>query len=138
MKSIELIRRENLHKLVTDFGNQSKLVAALGKSQAQVSQWLTASKMPSGKPRSISSDSAREIEKILGLAANWMDTPTNAPHSSSAAHPPQSAGWPLDLVSQDQYALLTHAEKCRVQVHMADEIEKIIAARADQPTKKAA
>lgn len=78
MKPIELIRQENLRTLSNDLGGQARLAERIGKSPAQISQWLTGTKMPSGKPRSVSSESAREIEHILDLPKNWMDTPSDA------------------------------------------------------------
>lgn len=75
MKPIESIRQENLRALSNDLGGQARLAERIGKSPAQISQWLTGTKMPSGKPRSVSSESAREIERILDLPKNWMDTP---------------------------------------------------------------
>ncbi len=78
MKPIESIRQENLRTLANDLGGQARLAERIGKSPAQISQWLTGTKMPSGKPRSVSSESAREIEKILDLPNNWMDTPSDA------------------------------------------------------------
>lgn len=122
------LRRQSLVKLVEKLGKGgiTRVAAAIGKEPNYVSRML----YPSDK----------KGQKNIG-EDSWDDLVRAYPEISSEWKPSASEAkndWPLDLVSQDQYALLTHAEKCRVQVHMADEIEKIIAARADQPTKKAA
>ena len=74
MKPIELVRRDNLRQICNELGGQARLSERIDKSPSQISQWLTASKMASGKPRSISSESAREIEQRLGLDEFWLDS----------------------------------------------------------------
>lgn len=73
MNPIEKIRQTNLINLINDFGGVTKFANKIEKSVAQVSQWANGSPMPSGKARSISSDSARYIEAKLGLSSNFMD-----------------------------------------------------------------
>lgn len=77
MKNIETIRLENLRILSNELGGQVRLAERLNKSPSQVSQWLTGAKLPSGKSRAISSESAREIEKVLDLPNNWLDSPSD-------------------------------------------------------------
>lgn len=76
MAPIEEIRRLNLVALVADHGGQRHLSDALGgkPSPAQLSQWINRSPdAKTGRPRTMSGDSARAIEHKLGLADNWMD-----------------------------------------------------------------
>jgi transcriptional regulator with XRE-family HTH domain len=74
MKKIEDVRRENLQRLREEIGSVGELAEKLGKSQSQVSQWLNASThSSSGKRRTISSGSCREIEKAFGRPDGWMD-----------------------------------------------------------------
>ena len=74
MKKIEDIRRENLGLLRAEAGGVQRLADRLGKSQSQVSQWLNASaNSGSGKPRTISTASCREIERAIGKPEGWMD-----------------------------------------------------------------
>lgn len=74
MKKIEDVRRENLQRLRDELGSVQVLADRIGKSQSQVSQWLNASvHSASGKPRTISSGSCREVEKALGRPEGWMD-----------------------------------------------------------------
>lgn len=73
MNPIEKIRTNNLVNLINDYKGVTKFANAIEKSVAQVSQWANGSPMPSGKPRTISSDSARHIEEKLGLPKNFMD-----------------------------------------------------------------
>jgi transcriptional regulator with XRE-family HTH domain len=74
MKKIEDVRRENLRRLRDEIGSVQELADRIGKSQSQVSQWLNASAhSASGKPRTISSGSCREVEKALKRPDGWMD-----------------------------------------------------------------
>lgn len=78
MKKIEDIRRDNLRRLRDELGSVQELAERIGKSQSQVSQWLNASThSASGKPRTVSSGSCREIEKALGRPDGWMDAEHN-------------------------------------------------------------
>lgn len=73
---IEEIYRARLKMLVTETGSQTALATKLGKSPAQVSQWINASKdSKTGKPRSMDRTTAREIEKKCGKSDGWMDQP---------------------------------------------------------------
>jgi len=75
MKVIEQIRRENLATLWSRSGKtQFDFGEMIGKSQTQVGQWLNASiDVKSGRPRTMSSDIARHIERVLILDEGWMD-----------------------------------------------------------------
>jgi DNA-binding transcriptional regulator YdaS (Cro superfamily) len=74
MKKIEDVRRENLQRLRKELGSVKALAERLGKEPPQVSQWLNASvHSVSGKPRTISSESCREVERALGKPEGWMD-----------------------------------------------------------------
>lgn len=76
MEEIEEVRRQNLIALVASYGGQRQLCdAAKIKNPAQVSQWVNRSPhAKTGKPRVMSSASARAIEQELGLDRNWMDS----------------------------------------------------------------
>lgn len=77
MKTIEEIYRERLAILIAEAGkSQAKLAKALDKQPAQISQWLNASPdSKTGKPRVMSREIAREIEKKLNKPVGWMDQP---------------------------------------------------------------
>lgn len=76
MKPIPDIRRSNLRLLVSRFGSVKALADKLDKAPSQISQWLNASPdSRTGKPRSISNRSAREIERKLSIDPAWMDHP---------------------------------------------------------------
>lgn len=73
---IEEVYRERLRMLSAEAGSQTALAAKLGKSPAQVSQWINASKdSKTGKPRSMDRSTAREIERKCGKPDGWMDQP---------------------------------------------------------------
>ncbi len=85
MKTIDEIRRNRLKELITLSGSVRLLADVLERSPAQVSQWSNASIDPkSGRPRAISTVSARYIEKKLGRPEGWMD---RAEESSSDDNP---------------------------------------------------
>lgn len=77
MGTIEAIRRQNLITLKRERceGKVSKVADVLDRSPSQISQWINASIDPkSGKPRSISSPSARHIERCFGLQEGELDS----------------------------------------------------------------
>lgn len=74
MKTVDVIRRENLHILAKEAGGPGGLAEDLGKSKSQISQWLNASPdSKTGKPRTIGNASAREIEQKKNKPTGWMD-----------------------------------------------------------------
>lgn len=78
MKTIEETYREKLRILAKEFGGQNELGKVIGKSAAQISQWMNGSPdSKTGKPRSLKSDTAREIEKLTGKPRAWFDQPEN-------------------------------------------------------------
>ncbi|WP_245190644.1 S24 family peptidase [Kingella negevensis] len=78
MKTIEETYRERLILLVKEFGSQQALAEIIDKSTSQISQWLTgAPDSKTGKPRSMKSDTAREIEAKVGKPRGWFDQPIN-------------------------------------------------------------
>lgn len=81
MKTIEDIRHENLLAVVADLGSNKALADLIQKDPAQVSQWINKSpNSKTGKPRNVSSETARLIELATGKPTGWMD----APHQSIA------------------------------------------------------
>lgn len=75
MKDITEIRKDNLRELLGRYeGRIVALAEAIGKSQSLVTQWLSSK---TNKP--MSNDSARDIERALGLPYAWMD---NVQHDS--------------------------------------------------------
>lgn len=73
MKTAKENRRANVKKLVEQHGGQAEFAKKIGKDPAQISQWATAAKSHRGKPRGMSDDMARYIEKKCGLDRGWMD-----------------------------------------------------------------
>lgn len=77
MKTIEETYREKLKILASEFGGQNELSKVIGKSAAQISQWINASPdSKTGKPRSLKSETAREIERLTGKPHAWFDQPS--------------------------------------------------------------
>ncbi len=77
-----------MQRLAVQLGGPAALARALGdKSASQISQWLNASRdSKTGKPRSISNASAREIERLLGTPENWLDTPHDVALTAAVPH----------------------------------------------------
>jgi hypothetical protein len=74
MKTVAEIRRENLRACANKLGGVNYLAQAVEKSYAQISQWINASKdSKTKKPRGLSDDSARYLEKKLGKPRGWLD-----------------------------------------------------------------
>lgn len=75
MTAVEDIRLQNLARLIASHGGQRQLADAIGKSPAQISQWMNkAPDAKTGKPRALGSRAARSIEEVLGLGEGWLDT----------------------------------------------------------------
>ena len=49
------------------------LSAKLERSEAQISQWINGSKLPSGKRRSMRTETARWIESRTNCPPGWLD-----------------------------------------------------------------
>ncbi|MDB5975188.1 MAG: hypothetical protein JWR07_1948 [Nevskia sp.] len=100
VSTIDQIYRDNLRLLVKEAKTQDALAELIGKSPAQISQWINASKdSKTGKPRAMSRGVARSVEKAMGKPEGWMDVP----------HP--DAGKPikgafLDELTDEHLALL--------------------------------
>jgi hypothetical protein len=74
MKTIEEIRRKNIEILIEEAGSSTKLAAAMGKSDSQISQWAKGSlDSKTKKPRGISDDICREFEEKYKKPRGWMD-----------------------------------------------------------------
>lgn len=71
---VEETRRLNLLTLIALAGGQRELAERLKKNPAQISQWVNRSPdSKTGKPRVMSSGSARAIEKALAYPRGWLD-----------------------------------------------------------------
>lgn len=78
MQVIEQIYRARLQLLVDEAGSQRALSERIGKSPAQISQWINASiDSKTKQPRVMSRATAREIEKRFPKPEGWMDQPVD-------------------------------------------------------------
>ncbi|CBA14736.1 hypothetical protein [Xanthomonas albilineans] len=68
MLTIEEIRRIRLAQLVREYGSQAELAREINKDKNQVGQWLGRA-----NSRSISSETARDIELVCQKPRGWMD-----------------------------------------------------------------
>lgn len=76
MKNIEETYRQRLGLLITQFGSQAALARQIDRTPSQLNQWVVgAPNSATGKPRSMSSRTARHIEKATGKPEGWMDQP---------------------------------------------------------------
>lgn len=112
MKTVDVIRRENLHVLAKESGGAGTLADDLGKSKSQVSQWLNASPdSKTGKPRTIGNASAREIEQKKNKPTGWMDVDHSAsdvvePAALTSPAPVQGVGAQPNPPHERDYALI--------------------------------
>lgn len=128
MQTINEIRRARIKQLIDEIGSVKALAEKLERSPGQVSQWSNASiDSKSQKPRAISSQTARYIEKICGRPTGWMDMP-------SAAEPMVIAKLEAERIaaSEDEKKLLRGFRqldsegggRLRVLAFLADEIKR--------------
>ncbi|WP_422096865.1 hypothetical protein [Variovorax sp.] len=124
METIDAIHRHRLALLIKEAGSQAKLATQTGKSAAQISQWLNASKdSKTGKPRAMDRNTAREFERACGKPSGWMDQPIGAP-SAVAANEPSV----FEVLTQEERELL---DDLRVLIdEERDEIRMLVAERA--------
>lgn len=79
MKTIEETYRLRLQMLIDEYGGQGKLSEVINKSASQISQWLNGTPdSKTGRPRSLKSETAREIEIATGKPRAWFDQPLDS------------------------------------------------------------
>jgi hypothetical protein len=84
MATLEENRRRNLRALAKEAGSSSALAKLAEVSEAQISQWINASKdSRTGKPRGMRPETCRHFEKVTGKPEGWMD----AEHPDSDRRP---------------------------------------------------
>ncbi|MGJ8686119.1 MAG: hypothetical protein ACSHWQ_01480 [Spongiibacteraceae bacterium] len=87
--TIDKTRRIRLQQLLDGAGSTASLAEMIGKSPTQISQWANASiDSKSGKPRVISNETARHIEKVLKKEKGWMDDVSSSDIASSILSSP--------------------------------------------------
>lgn len=85
MPTLPDIRRENLAHLVKEAGGTAAFARLLGSSDSQIAQWMHGAKESrTGKPRGMSHDTCRRIERSTGRPPGWMD---QAHDAGQAAQP---------------------------------------------------
>ena len=76
MKTVEETRHDRLLMLRDEYGSVAELAKKLEKSYAQVSQWINRSvSTRNGQPRSMNSETVRDIELKTNKPRGWMDQP---------------------------------------------------------------
>ena len=118
---VKEIRRVKLRVLLVEYeGKQTKLAPAIKKVPAQISQWLNGT-------RSISEESARDIEKQARKPPGWLDSPEGyyALIQASAdegvgtmfARQPDAAtfGWPFADITPRQWQRLSAFHRAQVE-----------------------
>lgn len=111
MLPVDDIRLANLATLIEKNGGQRPLADRLEKAPAQISQWITrAPNSKTGKPRVMSSETAREIEDRLGLPLGWMDKD----HATTPAGARPIAEWDGQSDLPD-----THQAMQRIEVYLS-------------------
>jgi phage repressor protein C with HTH and peptisase S24 domain len=81
VQTIDVIRHLNLRVLVQEAGGVARLAEKVGKAESQISQLLNRSPhSTTGRPRSVGSSMARELELAFGKPAGWMDVSHRETH----------------------------------------------------------
>lgn len=108
VKTIDDIRLSNLLQLIKHVGGQRHLADRIGKAPAQISQWVNrAPNSNTGAPRRMSTETAREMELLLGLPLGWMDAQNDhVPLADSRAHEVREAQTEYRALRPDQLAIL--------------------------------
>jgi hypothetical protein len=127
MKTIEEIRLENLVTLRSNFPSERQFAIKLDKLPNQVNQWFG-----KGAARSIQSESAREVEVVMGKPRGWLDND----HSQLARLTPETiaqavellqqangmiTGWRLDFSDPDDLAMLAQSIRVVITNQVAGE-----------------
>lgn len=73
METISDVRHRNLLALIAEAGTAAKLARATGVPAAYISQVKKRALTPSGKPRAIGDDVARQLEDGMGKPVGWLD-----------------------------------------------------------------
>jgi hypothetical protein len=74
MATVEENRRINLRALAKEAGSSAALAEKSGYSEAQISQWINASKdSRTGRPRGMRPETCRHLEETMHRPAGWMD-----------------------------------------------------------------
>lgn len=124
MRTIEDIRHSNFIALIEQHGGIKPLADVLERTHSQLSQWKTrAINSGTGKPRNISGQTCRYIEKRLGLPELWMDVDRAQDSRQDAYVPtivalreeaPSYAPWPFRSISRDR--LMALPEEARHEI----------------------
>lgn len=126
VQRIDQIHRERLKLLIKEAGSQAALSAKVGKSAAQISQWVNASRdSKTGKPRAMDRNTARLLETKCGKPEGWMDQPLNAGPAAAPA-----VGAHLEEVTDAEWAMLHNYRKLLDKDRLA--IDADIASRAEE------
>lgn len=73
MDQIADIRHRNLLVLIEEAGSAAELARKTGVQAAYISQVKNRTPTPSGRPRGIGDDIARQLEAGMGKSIGWMD-----------------------------------------------------------------
>lgn len=127
------IRLARLAQLLKEHdGNKAALARTLGKAPAQISQWFNG-------VRTITEDSAREIERKAKRTRGWLDSieassPAAAPTPLRVRESESNyASWPFSSITPLSYHTdLTQAQRDRVEAFAAGVLGE---ARADNKKK---
>ena len=110
MTNMREIRLQQLKAALAEHGFvAARLAERIGKSPAQISQWLSGY-------RSINEDTARHIERRLYKPVGWMDQSPSAPHMQEPT--PIAVlrpAWPFSRLSEREVCALPAAQIARLE-----------------------
>lgn len=138
MKTIEEISVEALRSLIKQFGSTVALNRSLGRNErdSTFSQILNAApNSKSGKPKTMGSDLAREIESSLSLERGWMDNSWNCSDVINQKVESVKPTWPFS-VSYSNYLALSRAARKRLNDKVVDFIDGVLVATLHEDKRK--
>lgn len=128
MKTVEEIRVARLRMLIQEHGSAAALNRVAGRNErdSTFSQILTgAPNSKTGKPKTMGSDLARDLEAATGKPRGWMDNDPDGPHAatSSALQVQEPVGkyavskdsWPFTSIAQQDVEKLPLEAKNRLE-----------------------
>jgi len=136
MMPVEKIRVARLALLVEECGGVGRLADAVDKSPSQISQWINSSPdSRTKKPRSISNQSARELERKRGKPDGWMDQSLDDALSNDPAQQPANTPTKdpfIVAILADLAKALSPNERQTLERHLLAESSKWLLERQDK------
>ncbi len=122
MKTVEEIRVARLRMLIQEHGSAAALNRAAGRNErdSTLSQILTgAPNSKTGKPKTMGSDLARDLEIATNKPRGWMDNPPDDDEDLAATEQPAAASraeqWPFTSIARSDVEKLPADDRSKLE-----------------------